>query len=50
LDPQRNSTREDDNTEAVAAVLALALGVVLSAFAGPEFDEASPVARWFESR
>jgi hypothetical protein len=32
----------------VAAVLALSLGMVLSAFAGPDFDEASRLVQMFE--
>jgi hypothetical protein len=30
-------------------VLALSLGLVMNAFAGPEFEQASAVARMFES-
>ena len=39
---------EDDNTWAVATVLALAAGMVMSAFAGPAFEEASWVVKMFE--
>jgi hypothetical protein len=49
LNPDGNSVgREDDNTPAVATVLTLSLGLVLSAFAGPEFAEASTAVRMFE--
>jgi hypothetical protein len=49
LNPDGNSVgREDDNTLAVATVLTLSLGLVLSAFAGPEFMEASRLAQMFE--
>jgi hypothetical protein len=42
------SREDEDNTAAVVAVLALALGLVMSAFAGPEFEDASGVAKMFE--
>lgn len=46
LNPDGNSVgREADNTWAVATVLALSLGLVLSAFAGPEFEDASRLCR-----
>ena len=37
--------REDDNTAAVVTALAMSLALVMSAFAGPEFEEASTAAR-----
>jgi hypothetical protein len=45
----RSVDRKDDNIEAVAAVLALALALVLSAFAGPEFEENSAVVEMFKT-
>lgn len=48
LKPDGNSVgRVDDNTDAVVAALALALGLVMSAFAGSEFEQASPIANLF---
>ena len=41
--------RTDDDTAAVVAVLALSLGLVMSAFAGPEFEPTSAVERLYES-
>jgi hypothetical protein len=41
--------RTDDDTAAVVTVLALSLGLVMSAFAGPEFGQASAVERMYES-
>jgi hypothetical protein len=40
--------RRDDNDAAVICVLAMAFGLVMSAFAGAEFAAASPVAQMFE--
>jgi hypothetical protein len=40
--------RKDDDTAAVVAVLALSLGLVMGAFAGPEFEQASAVERMYE--
>ena len=41
--------REDDDTAAVVAVLAMSLGLVMGAFARAEFRDASSMARMFES-
>jgi hypothetical protein len=41
--------RKDDDTAAVVAVLALSLGLVMSAFAEPEFGHASAVERMYEN-
>ena len=38
----------NDNTAAVVATLSLSLGLVMGAFAGPEFEEASTVGRMFD--
>ncbi|AGB25540.1 hypothetical protein Mycsm_05348 [Mycobacterium sp. JS623] len=35
--------------ESLVAVLALSLGLVMSAFAGPEFESASAVERMYET-
>jgi hypothetical protein len=48
LADSRSVDREDDDTAAVVAVLALSLGLVMSAFAGPEFEQASAVARMYD--
>lgn len=45
----RSVNRHDDNDAAVICVLALAFGLVMSAFAGPEFEEASRVAKMFDT-
>jgi hypothetical protein len=41
--------RENDNTAAVVAVLAASVGLVMSAFAGPEFEQASAMKRMYEA-
>jgi len=49
LADSRSVDRQDDDTAAVVAVLALSLGLVMSAFEGPEFEQASAVERMYES-
>lgn len=47
LSDHRTVDRNDDDTNAVVAVLALALSLMLAAFAGTEFEEASALAKMF---
>jgi hypothetical protein len=50
LNPDGNTTgRQDDDTAAVVAVLAMSPGLVMGAFAGAEFTEASSMAKMFAS-